>query len=353
MERLEESAEALEARLRHAEWVLHLGEQARVGLETAGQTAWLDRLEREHDNLRHALAFLLEQKDYERVIQLGWAVRMFWATRGHVTEGRQAMGKALAGGDDLAGALRARARCVIALLLLAGGEIDDMPGLLDQAIVEARAAGDENVLGNALVLRGYAATFLGDLDSAERHFREGIANADSRGDRWGLLHGLNGLGEAKSFRGDSAGAMELLRQSECLAREAGDTFTLTINLSMQASIAQLEGNAAQATALLREQLELSGRTRNYWNLSNGMAQLAGVIARQGFAERAVWLFGATAALNEMFSTAPTFSPTMRERHEEALAIARAQLGAEGFAAAWAAGRAMTLDEALAEALARS
>jgi predicted ATPase len=61
LERLEESGEDAEARRHHAQYVLHLAERARVGLEGAGQAQWLDRLEREHDNLRSALGFLLAQ----------------------------------------------------------------------------------------------------------------------------------------------------------------------------------------------------------------------------------------------------------------------------------------------------
>jgi predicted ATPase len=62
-ERLEESGEEAEARHRHAQYVLHLAERARVGLAGADQARWLDRLEREHDNLLAAMAWVAAAGD--------------------------------------------------------------------------------------------------------------------------------------------------------------------------------------------------------------------------------------------------------------------------------------------------
>jgi predicted ATPase len=58
LEQLETSAEAEGTWRRHATYFQEFAERARVGLEgRAGQTAWLERLDREHDNLRAALAW--------------------------------------------------------------------------------------------------------------------------------------------------------------------------------------------------------------------------------------------------------------------------------------------------------
>jgi predicted ATPase/DNA-binding XRE family transcriptional regulator len=63
LERLEESGEEAEARHRHAQYVLHLAERARVGLAGADQAQWLDRLEREHGNLLAAMAWVAAAGD--------------------------------------------------------------------------------------------------------------------------------------------------------------------------------------------------------------------------------------------------------------------------------------------------
>ena len=67
-------------------------------------------------------------------------------------------------------------------------------------------------------------------------------------------------------------------------------------------------------------------------------------------ERAARLWGTVEVLRE--TTRKRTAPGSRATYERALAAARAQLGEEAFAAAWAAGRALTLEQAIAEALAR-
>jgi predicted ATPase len=68
-ERLEEAGEGDELRKRHASYFLALAERAEPGLEECGAAGRFALLEREHDNLRAALA-------------------RFWFIRGHYAEGR-------------------------------------------------------------------------------------------------------------------------------------------------------------------------------------------------------------------------------------------------------------------------
>jgi hypothetical protein len=76
--------------------------------------------------------------------------------------------------------------------------------------------------------------------------------------------------------------------------------------------------------------------------------LAGVVSAQGQPERAARLFGAAAATRRLIG-AP-LAPTERSRYERLLAAVRAQLDEGTFAAAWAAGRTLPLEQAIAEAL---
>jgi hypothetical protein len=66
-------------------------------------------------------------------------------------------------------------------------------------------------------------------------------------------------------------------------------------------------------------------------------------------ERAVQLFGAAAALWDRLGLPR--APEAREEHERQVAAARAALGAAAFAAAWAAGQRLSLEQAVATALA--
>ena len=77
--------------------------------------------------------------------------------------------------------------------------------------------------------------------------------------------------------------------------------------------------------------------------------LAGVLAEQGRGIEAARLFGAAAAWRTRLGF--VIPPGEQERYEADVAAARALLPPYAFAAAWAAGQALTLEEAVAEALA--
>ena len=76
--------------------------------------------------------------------------------------------------------------------------------------------------------------------------------------------------------------------------------------------------------------------------------LARVAASQGRPERAARLLGASAALRHERNT--SFSPIVQSDHDHASKTAREALGAKRFSAEWTVGHAMTLEDAIAEAL---
>jgi predicted ATPase len=351
LERLEESDEAEKIRGRHADYFVALAERATPELEGGGQVAWLERLELEHDNLRAALAWLLEHGRPEQTARLGSAIWLYWVVRGHAGEGQMWLERALASGR-LTGSERANALGAISLLLLAKGEIGQMAELVEEAIVEASAAGDEETLTFLIIQRGYAATFRGDLDAAEETLHGALAALRDRGGRWGAAPVLNALAQVALSRGDFARGMEFLREGEALSRETEDTFMLATNLNIQATISQLEGDEERTAAVLRESVALSSALRDSWTLVYGLVGLAGIAARHGEPERAARLFGAADAVGEAASVTIAFPPT-RALYEQDLATVRARLDAKAFEASWEEGRAMTMKEAVAEALAEN
>jgi predicted ATPase len=87
-ERLAQRGEAETVQCAHAAYYLALAEEAAPQPFGATEMAWLDRLEREHDNLRAALAWYA-QRCAETGLRLAGHLAHFWALRGYVTEGRQ------------------------------------------------------------------------------------------------------------------------------------------------------------------------------------------------------------------------------------------------------------------------
>ncbi len=161
---------------------------------------------------------------------------------------------------------------------------------------------------------------------------------------------LNALAQVALSRGEFGRAMDFLREGESMLRETEDAFTLATNLNIQATISQLAGDDERTEGLLRESVELSSALRDSWALVYGLVGLAGVVARRGEPKRAARLFGAAKALGDAASVTVAFPPA-KTLYEQDLANVRGQLDAEAFKGSLAEGRAMTVEEAVAEALA--
>ena len=99
MERLALNGELEATRQAHAEFHLAFAEEAEPQLLSNQQITWLERLDREHENLRAALHWLLEQgkigQNMEMALRLSGALWRFWDLRGYVSEGRQWLEQAL------------------------------------------------------------------------------------------------------------------------------------------------------------------------------------------------------------------------------------------------------------------
>jgi hypothetical protein len=148
----------------------------------------------------------------------------------------------------------------------------------------------------------------GDLPQAQLLLEESLALARGLGDRHGIAEALRQLGQAAAARGDSAAAGRCYRESLALYREIG---------------------AARMAPF-------------------GLEGLAGVACAQSQPERAARLLGAATGLREAIG-APR-PPTAQAYYEHTLAAVRASLNGETLEAAHAAGRAMTLEQAVAYAL---
>src|SRR5262249_21631229 len=87
LERLEQNGEVESLRQAHLDYFLALAEQAEPELTGPRQAEWLERLEREHDNLRAALAWALEHGLVELGARLGGALWRVLCTHCHLSEG--------------------------------------------------------------------------------------------------------------------------------------------------------------------------------------------------------------------------------------------------------------------------
>jgi len=210
------SYEAHDLQRRHAQAYLDLAERAAPNLPGREQAVWLDRLEAEHDNLRVALRWAIEDQDAEVALRLGIALWRFWYMRAHLEEGRSAMTEVLDRFND----------GVPAELRMRG--LEAMGGLHYWSADSAAA----KVL------------YLAQLEAAEA-----IGNALGRADA------LFNLSFPTAIEADFPTAESLVDRAAELYSEAGDDRAVARTLWARAMLRHFTGQAEEAADILRHALE--------------------------------------------------------------------------------------------------
>ena len=423
---LSTSGEAEETQRAHAAYYLALAEEIEARLVGAGKQRWLERLQRDHENLRTAIAWLMEHQEQEAALRLCGALWHFWWMRGYVSEGRTELTRALAESLEVV-AMPVRAKALHAAGALADmqGDIEQAESLCGESLVLFRALGDLRGSATSLSILGYAAAWQrSDYARARALLEEAVSlyrEVDDRygiifalemlafvyllqseyerarilgeeaaalgregGDSWDIANSLWLLGLVMSFQGDLIRAHALLEESLALARREGYTEALFNALFVSGQVALQQGDYATAYAQFEECLTLSralGERQlaaqslmglawvafvqgdyaaaralfeesltlcdagNRWFIAACLVGFAALAGAQGAWTWAARLSGATESLCQAING--VLSPALRATHEFTSTAARAHLGEDIFAAAWAEGRTMTLEQVLA------
>jgi non-specific serine/threonine protein kinase len=349
LEQLAASGHEASVRQRHAEWCLAFAERAGPQAKGPEAAVWLDTLERDHANLRSALTWFLHQGDGLRLIRLAGALSRFWLAHAHFAEGLHWFAIALDLGREAPAADRLRALTGAGNMAWYQADGEQAAHWDEQALALAREIGDRKTEAFALNNIAIRDLDLGDYDQASSRFETTLALARAIDEPERMVMPLYNLGRVTCLRGEPAAATERFAEALALAREHSVSWAEPQILSGFGNATLDLGDCTRAVALLREGLEL-GRTRG--SLPDAVQALEGlgkVCAVTGQTRQAARLFGAVAALRDEFAV--PYTPRAAADIEPVLATLQETLGAEGFAAAWAAGQSLSRQQVIEEALA--
>jgi predicted ATPase/DNA-binding CsgD family transcriptional regulator len=391
VERLAESGETEAIQRRHATFFLAVAEQSDLSLRSAEQSTWRRRLEVEHDNLRAALRWTLESQEAEMGLRLAGALLLFWRFCNRLREGRswleqvlaqpgaQVRTKAAAKALRAAGAMAyyqgdfpeahrlleasvmvsrevgAAGKLELAGALTMLGEVALLQGneslayeLAGESLQVYQEVGDAWGIAMVLRLRGRATGELGDLMAARSLLEESAAQLRIIGDRRYLMMPVDALGLMALRQGDYAGARAHFEETLSVAQEMGDEPFIANALAHLGTVALRVGDYPQSATLYQQSLALNREQGNKDGIVEDLAGLAAVASLLGQPKRAAGLFGAVEALREMSGI--MLSPLRRAEYDRTVEGIRAHLDQATFAQAWAQGRAMPLEQAIAYAL---
>ena len=426
-ERLRDSEAVEQVQCRHRDWYLALAEQIEPKLDGHEQETWLDRLERENDNLRASLDWSFEHRDAEAVMRLAKSLYRFWEIHGYWSEGLHWLEAALSFDSGAPSPMRARVlsaagalarllgdtqRAVARLeesvaayrvlgdkrgmadaLLLLGitayrqSDYDRAFALLEESAALSRASGDKTTLAFSIYLLGILARVRGDYGKAEALCKESLTLNQASGLKWRAGLSLDGLGLVALCQGDYERAKSLLQQALTLQEQEGYVYGQAASLNSSSIVAYVQGDYERAGVLSEQSLALSRKIGDKGAIARSLNVLGRIAFRHGNFEEAVEkhneslaLFrelgeklGIVQALERLGSVAVASAPIRaarllgaathvretigaplpayeRAEHDTAVDHVRAQLDRAAFSAAWAEGRAMTLEQAVEYAL---
>jgi predicted ATPase len=362
-ERLAAEGELVAARHAHARFFLALAEHPDPLLRRRDQRVWYLRLERELDNLRAALQWLLEQDaldttaECEASLRLAGALGWFWSARGYHAEGLRWVEQALAHDRTAEIALEANPTAMAAHMraLIGTGEFLAYQGnfelarsVLGEALALARRREDRASIAQALNYLGTCALFAGDATTAVPLQREALDCGRDLHDPHPSGIALFLLGLAATAQGDDVAAVARCEEALGRLEAAGDArFAAHVCFNLAGIVCQ-QGDLRRAVAIVREGLAACTTLQDRLLLTTGVRAAFALVGERGDATGSARLLGAADALTQ--AAGATLGVAERVAADRVVAALRDQLTREDIAGAYLDGRTLSFDEVIAQAL---
>ena len=363
-EMLAKRGDADELASRHAHAMLDLAERAAPNLSGTEQRMWIDRLERDHDNLRAALEWATAKPEPELGARMGFALWRFWQQRGYLNEARIRFEAMAAKGWSLDPVCAARFAEGFGGVAYWQADISAADHWYKEALRIWREIGDKGEIANALYNDAYAdiLPLMGlsgqALTAAQRapKYKEGRHKLDEAlaiyreiGDKAGEGNILWALGSYDYFTATGKPAEHWYRESLELHRASGHRTMEAWSLHMLALVQIGHGEFVESAEHAREGLRIFEDAGDVGGITLILDDLASIAVGAGDQPRAGRLYGAARHLQDTSGT--MLANYAEETYAQYNAPSpRSALSPEDFDRYTAEGASMGLDEVVAYAL---
>lgn len=368
---------------RHAEYF----QQRVMSTDLSGPalTTWQALLEAELDNLRASLLWSLRE---ENALTLGLAMAgnlyFFWRTRGHLSEGRHWYARLLERADSASGMDLARSLYGAGALANLQGDFAAARPLLQRCLALFQTLEEKSYQGNAHNELGVLFYRNGDYPPARVHFEQYLALAREQEQPFHVAKALGNLAILTYSTGDFATAralhaecLEIFRetgdrsaeattlfnlgnlahsaeqfeeaeayyeQSLKIRRELADRVGISSSLAGLATLAKIRGDYATAFHYAREGLTLAKELNARVCLVSLLVIMIGLVQAYGELELTTRMNSALEGIRKQMNYA--WRPIEREKQIQDQKELQSALGREVYEAACAAGRNLSLEQAL-------
>jgi ATP/maltotriose-dependent transcriptional regulator MalT len=324
-----------------------LAELAEPRVRGHGQREWYLRLERERDNVRAALRWLLDQDDpaeRERALRLAGALGGFWFARGYHAEGRRWLEEALdrAPREGIDATTRTKAQLLAGLLLTYQSEFARSRAVLEEALALAQQRQDTAAIAESLRTLGTSALFAGEVAQAVVLLQDAVERSRKLAEPLRIGFALYYLGTATLTQGDVATAIAQYRESLHYLEAAGAVrLSGFVHLAL-GMIDRQRGALTSAAQHIQRGLAISTTFQDRWLLSLVAREALAVVGDHIDQTKAVRLLGAADALKHVTgATLNVWERVTTHRAEEAL---REHLAHGAWEAAYREGISLSVEQ---------
>ena len=395
LEKLFEAGESALVRDRHLDYFMESLEQSpqsedRIFGALPDDTEWLDRMEREHDNLRAALEWAASNHP-DKALNLIYTVGNFWVARDYNTEARRwcqmileratevpdmdgerakvygILGWSSIGiGDHKTGREAAEAGIaltrkvndfktmgrllgLVALACIFQGDFPATERALAEAEALARQTGLVEQLATVLTTRAQLAfAGYGNMEQSRAYLEEALRLAPAIQNDWATAMTLFGMGRIAGVMGDLATARAKFLASADLARKIGNKRQMYSCYSELAHVLRENGELDEPLAIYRDLLHKWKDLGHRAAVAHEMECIAYILARQRYFQQAATLLGAADGLRKTIDSIPTLLE--QAEYQQELSALHDALPQSEFEIAWAVGQKLSMEDAINLAL---
>ncbi len=333
-------------RIRHRlrDWYSGLTERFDAEWLGPDQGSWIERLRRDHANLRVALDFCAtEPGEARRGLRMVSQIHEYWSVRGFHTEARYWLDRMLPAVPEPVPERLSGLRLDAWFALMQGEAADE---LFREAVTLAERLGERSEAAHLADAPGMVALVRGDLDRAEKRFTDALSLFRAARNVRGEVHALFHLGLAVGLKDERERGIALLSESVAKTTEYGDVYWRSWALWGIAEVESLHGDLGRAHEAGQSALRLQKSLDNRFTMAFTLDTLAGIAALRDQHHRAATLFGCAAAVWEAVGTSAANFGLVGTVHDDRVDRARQALGAKAYDQSFERGYALPTGSAI-------
>ena len=336
IERVREGNEEETWRGLHLDYFLRFVERAEPELVGPDQESWFQRLDVEHENILSALKWCERDGPASKDLRIGGALWRFWWFGGHFSLGLSCLTRALER-DRAAAATPERAQALYAAAQMARelGDLEQANRFFRQSLEAAEILGDMSRIARAYNGLGNTAEYAGDYAAARAYHEKSLALSRRLGNKRGVAIDLHNLGIVLTIQRQHAAAAPLFEEALGIFREIGDVNGAQATVDNLAVIATQTGDFPAARDYFSESFRLAEELPSQTLTADSLESFAELAIEVGEPEMAAKILGTAGAVRDATGYAPSVEKrsvieAMRSRIQDALGEDRhASLDLEG------------------------